>query len=475
MVSYGEVKEIASIIFGIYSPEETLKKAVCEINSNKLSGPGSIYDERMGAMSSNQICVTCSLDSKNCAGHFGYIKLNRYVAHPLYLRAILSFLKVFCFRCYRPLLTKDHLELLGFLEYSAENRFAKILERIEKIDICQNQNCLSPQPKFLFSPADSTFFISYKTKKETTKIEIMTDEIKKIFDNIPDKDIKLLGFNPKRIHPKNLILSILPVLPPTARPFILTDSLMCDDDLTMQYIEIIKANNRLAEEKSTESQRQKYMQSLKFRIKTLFDNSAAKAKHTNGRAVKGINERLAGKEGLIRSNLMGKRTNQSARSVIGPDPTLRLGELAVPEQIAKILTIPERVCAMNKDRLTILVNSGKANFVLKDNDKIRINLKYALFRKGTELMDGDCIIRDDKILYVEGDDITLREGDKVKRNDEFLPNLKYPQKKNFHLDIGDIVERQLIDGDIVLLNRQPTKLMCYGRNRWLPSRLVRRP
>ena len=88
------------------------------------------------------------------------------------------------------------------------------------------------------------------------------------------------------------------------------------------------------------TKRYKYIQSLKFRVKCLFDNSHEKAKHTNGRPMKCIKKRISGKEGQVRANLMGKRVNKSARTVIGPDPTLRVNEIALPKTIANILTIP---------------------------------------------------------------------------------------------------------------------------------------
>jgi len=57
----------------------------------------------------------------------------------------------------------------------------------------------------------------------------------------------------------------------------------------------------------TETKKEKLVQSLIFRVKTLFDNSQKRAKHTNSKPMKGIKERLAGKTGLMRMNTMGER------------------------------------------------------------------------------------------------------------------------------------------------------------------------
>lgn len=244
------------------------------------------------------------------------------------------------------------------------------------------------------------------------------------------------------------------------RPYVITDGNMCDDDLTLQLIEIIKTNNNLnkdANPQLTETQRQKYLQTLKFRIFTFYNNSGGRAKHTtNGRPIKGIKERLTGKGGLIRMNLMGKRRDQTGRTVIGPDPTLKMGQLAVPQEMADNLTVPVQVTKFNFDYLTELVRANKANFVLKKGG-VKINLQNALYSKGTRLNHGDIIIRDGKEIVVNNGKDVIMEGDRVRRNGKMLENIIYPHVKEYKLYIGDIVERKLQDGDIVLLNRQPTK------------------
>ncbi len=170
------------------------------------------------------------------------------------------------------------------------------------------------------------------------------------------------------------------------------------------------------------------------------------------------------KDGLIRTNLMGKRCEQTARTVIGPDPTLKMGQLAVPPEIASNLTVPVQVNSFNIEYLTKLVNDGQVNYVLKDKGATKINLENALFSRGTRLNHGDVIIRHDPItdkdieLVVNNGKDTLKPGDRLKRNGEFLTDIKYPEKRKYHLEIGDVCERKLQNGDYVLLNRQPTQV-----------------
>ena len=308
-------------------------------------------------------------------------------------------------------------------------------------------------------------------KFKDRKIVLTDKEIKKYFDNIPDSDIKLLGFHPHYMHPKNLILSALPVIPPRARPYVIADNTTCDDDLTTQYAEIIKANNMLLDPEISESKKEKAIQTIKFRVKTMMNNSQGRARHTNGRPIKGIKERLSGKDGLIRSNLMGKRRDQSGRSVISADPTVRTDELVVPEHVAVNLTMPDMVTQYNIEYLQDLVNQGKANQVVKA-DGTKVNLKYAMYKKGTTLLWGDKVVRNGReIDPFQSKYFELREGDFIRRGNDLITSIDIGKKKDFHLELGDTVHRQLKNGDVVLFNRQPT----LHKASMLAKRIIVRP
>lgn len=543
-----DIKEIQEIIFGIFSPKEIVDMSVCKVETTKLTGPGSVYDPRMGGdMDNNTPCVTCDASPKDCPGHFGHIEFNEYIIHPLFYKQVVAFLRCFCIQCNRLLITQDQVVVCGLMRYKRELRFKKIMEKLEKVDICCH--CSHSQPKITYSIADNTIAMVYKEKivtevnaaedsdsygtkkknmapkKKDAKISIAltVDEIKKSLDAIIDEDMVLCGFVPERIHPRNFIMSVFPVIPPCARPFVLADGNICDDDLTNQLLEIIKANNILKPDdddipdEKKETKRQKALQSLKFRVLTFFNNSQGKAKHpTNGRPIKGLKERMTGKEGQIRNNLMGKRVEFSGRTVIGPDPKLKFGEMGLPQQVAEELTIPVRVTSYNKDYLLGLVNNGRANFVMKNGGDTRINLKYAMFRKGTELLYGDVIIRGEDEIKVFNGNVVLQQGDNIRRNGKILTSLQpgdvilrkgeriqmgekvflrygdqveragkkityssiltYPTKKRIHLNMGDEVHRHLQDGDSILLNRQPTLhkgSMLAKKVRILPGKTFR--
>jgi DNA-directed RNA polymerase beta' subunit len=472
-----EQYDIDSLLFGILSADNIKAMSVCEINSPKLIGSNTVYDERMGYNPENEKepCITCGL-KKDCVGHFGHINLNEPILHPLLYKHITMYLKCFCTQCYRLLLLDEQLELFGFNKIKGEKRINKIMEKIEKTKLCPH--CKSECPKIIFKTKDMNIIMEYPEKdKKKISILLYVDDIKKIFDNIKREDIFSLGIDPDNIHPKDMIITVLPVSPPCARPCVFADGNKCDDDITYQLIEIIKSNNKL--ETCEEKDREKNIQSLKFRIATMFDNSKGKAKHptTNNRPLKGFKERLVGKDGRARQNLMGKRVDFSARTVIGADPTLKLGHLGIPKEIAKIHSIPEVVTSFNIDWLTYLVNNDKANSISTIVDGVvkTRNLNYAMFRKGTELLHGDIIVRGNwepkydkkgnvktpketaflKIINIQSGNEPIHKRDRIIRNGKVI-EYEEPQKKNITLKLGDTVHRQLIKGDYVLFNRQPT-------------------
>ena len=354
-------------------------------------------------------------------------------------------------------MTASQMKLENLMRYHHQARFMKILEKMDRIYHCMH--CQSSQPKFVFSSTEKMAYMIFKNDGEQVRVMLAESEIRTILENIVREDIQLLGFDPDHSHPKNLILTVLPVMPPVCRPYLIADNTTCDDDLTIQYVEIIKANKHLGDPTLNELRRQKYTQIIKFRIKCLFNNDQGSSKHSNGRPLKGIKKRLTGKEGLLRGNLLGKRVDKSARTVIGPDPTLRTNEIAIPPHIAGVLSFPVKVTRYNMETVKKWIDEGRVNFLLRDGGMTRINMKYALYRQGTKLQFGDYLEKRNgklEMIRYEKQLFTLEEGDRILRNGEYVQDIVYNTKKPVDLRIGDVVERKLMDGDILLLNRQPT-------------------
>lgn len=456
-----EIADISKISFGILSPEEILRMSCCKVTSVKVSDKGeNIYSKFMGTIENGEPCKTCDKDVWECPGHFGHFELEHPVVNPIFINDVTNILRCVCFSCYGFVLSEDHLKLDNLMK-----KFSDILLWIKNIKHCYR--CDSEK---------TALSVVNETIVDEDKVPVDTRKILRVLENVSDETVRFLGFNPTMSHPKNFVFTVFPVLPPCCRPYVMSDENCCDDDLTYQLTEIIKNNQYLGEEYLTKTElkrkksvlqssllptsdiQQKHLTNLKFRISTYFNNSKKKAKHAaTARPITGLKERIAGKEGQIRHNLLGKRCDQSGRTVVGPDPTLKLDELCVPKEMAEILTIPVHVTHFNIHYLTALVNSNKANFLIRASDPKRsINLKNVINFRGTLLYFGDVIERDGEKITILDTKFELKVGDTIIRNGKRLKDIKYPKKKQVELEVGDIIKRQLMDGDYVLLNRQPT-------------------
>jgi DNA-directed RNA polymerase beta' subunit len=188
-----------------------------------------------------------------------------------------------------------------------------------------------------------------------------------------------------------------------------------EDDITLMLHNIVKTNFRLRQLiDQNNPDRKEVIDSTKMALQwyhaTYIDNSVTGMKpatQRSGRVYKAILNRVKGKGGRLRANLMGKRVNFSARTVITPDPNLLIHEIGVPLEIAMDQTTPERVTVFNQTRLQSMVDRGPNAYPgakLVETSRGKISLKH----------------------------------------------------KQVALSIGDVVHRNLVDGDIVLMNRQPT-------------------
>lgn len=477
---FSGIASIDHVKFGILSEEEMKKMAVCQCTSLKLNGPNSVYDERMGVLQNNVECVTCRKTNRFCVGHFGYIALAVPIMHPLFIRNILNILRLICFRCHRFLFSKQQIAFGHVWSLPAPLRFLRIVEIAEKEDTCFH--CSRKTVKVMYHTTEKCICMVTKSEEKTTVRTMIPDmDVYELFKNLPTDDVLLMGFAPG-FRPVDLFLTVLPVLPPVDRPYVLSENVTCDDDLTIQYLEIIKANHHYKESQANESRRTKYLHTLKFRIRCLYDNSYGSSKHSNGRPLKGIKKRLTGKDGLIRNNLMGKRVDKSARTVIGPDPTLPIHQIAIPPEIAQILSYPVTVNEYNKKEVEGWLQSNNVNYVICKNKGVRVNAKYALWKRTMKPMYGDLIRRtgtkeffitsERQLTCLQDGDVVIRKGVRLYCQEEEIGK----KRKPFEIAIGDVVERQLKDGDVLLLNRQPTLhrgSMIAQEIRILPGKTIR--
>jgi DNA-directed RNA polymerase beta' subunit len=262
-----------------------------------------------------------------------------------------------------------------------------------------------------------------------------------------------------------MIIKNLIVLPTVCRLPVKSGDVECHDDITYKYIDIIKANNKLADAKSlNEKKINELIDALDYHITMIMDNTKNKITDKKKRMFKCIHSRLKGKNGLIRKHMCGKRVNFCARTVIGPEANCMVDEIIIPKEVASKLTFPVRVTEFNIKECYKWIEQEKVAFVMNEvnGNKEFFDPRYAGFeRQGTTLDFADIIMKKDgtkltyeTLYYAKGNNI-IQEGDKVLKDGKFMP-IVLPKKKKIKLEIGYIVERQLMDGDWVLLNRQPS-------------------
>ena len=450
-----EKREIDHIQFDFMSEKEIKDWSVVEITSNKWNGLNSLFDPRMGPINLNDECATCNQSSKLCPGHCGHIVLPRKVPHPMRLKLITEYLTLFCYTCHRLVILEGKMKLVNIHTKTGDAKFRALLQERENQSTCPH--CSSILPSFSFDD-ECKIFIKYKSKVSIVHVEKMDE----IFGNIPPCDIALIGMDPDKVHPSNLLISNLLVLPPCARPPVRNDTGQNHDDLTHKYQEILKYIE--AWHKTSKSfERNKFYDNICFNIKTYMDNSKGKAKNQGAkRVIKCIKKRMTSKTGLIRGNLQGKRVNFCARTVISPEAWGWCDELVVPEHFAKNITFPVTVNKLNLEKCQTLVDQNKVSSVIRDGKQIFIS--YKCYTKGFELRDNDIIRRPqpdgttmDIHVFGQSEKPMLQPGDSVVRYNQVYTNVE-PKKKreDYILREGDVIERFLQDGDWTLFNRQPT-------------------
>ncbi|HME19549.1 MAG TPA: DNA-directed RNA polymerase subunit A' [Nitrososphaerales archaeon] len=423
------LKTIGGIDFAVFSPSEVRKYSVAEItqpetyDEDGMPVQGGLMDSRLGTLEPGQKCGTCGSTAGRCPGHFGHVELAEPVLHIAFVDEINKLVQTTCRSCGRILLPQPELDAYkvknanktDFTPTMLESVAKEIATKAKKVKLCPH--CGKQQYQIEFTKPT----IFHEITEEGGATRLLPIAIRERLERINNDDLDLLGFNAKAARPEWFVLQVLPVPPLTVRPSITLESgIRSEDDLTHKIVDILRVNQRVRESKESGTPHlivQDLVDLLHYHVTTYFDNEVSgipQAHHRSGRPLKTISQRLKGKEGRFRGSLSGKRVDFSSRTVISPDPSLDIGEVGVPFEVAKKLTIPEKVSPLNIEGLKLLVMRGPfehpgANYVIRP-DGVKIRLDFASDRKALA--------------------------------DSLSP--------------GYIVERHLNDGDVVLFNRQPS-------------------
>ncbi len=403
------IKKIKNIEFGFLSPEMIRKLSAVEIKrADTYDKDGypierGLMDPHLGVISPGLRCKTCGQTMKNCPGHFGSIELIRPVVYPKFSDKLITILACTCKDCGRILANPEEIQeilRLGDDKGKLEKEIKLIAKTHKTCPYCDSE-----VPKTVLDKP-TNFYVDGE--------RIYPSEILEWILKVPDNDKFLFGYSDK-LKPEWFIMRVIPVAPVAIRPSLsLENVITSEDDLTYKLLDIVRINIRLQENINAGAPQiiiEDLWDLLQFNVTTYIDNNTAgvpPAKQRSGKPLKTLAQRLKGKKGRFRYNLIGKRVNASARSTITPSVDLRINELGVPEQIANTLTIPEKVTSWNVNRCKKLIKDDFVNYIITPKGLRKI------------------VTKDNKEEIAD----ILEEGMTIKRN--------------------------LQDGDLVIFNRQPS-------------------
>jgi len=467
-----------------------------------LPASGGLLDSLMGTVDRRHLCATCMRDARTCQGHTGHIELAFPVYHIGFIDTVLRTLRTTCFFCSRVcVLASDVAAIVGRgrsigveegegddgvkgrgdgeggrdTELSGKARLNALHAALRTKKTCPH--CKLGRPTYARVPLGihiewpDDFEWLDDSERAYCTAPFTAREALSILQNLSDDDVSLLGFHPRLSHPANMIVQNLVVPPPCTRPAIYSSEgsrSRGQNELTSRLLEILRRSHELkafvlsastpsASTAEVESEVRplvpqveitpefvERLSRLQYEVFLLVSSNlripkpAGMGRSGGAGTSKSLTDRLKGKEGRVRGNLMGKRVDFSARCVITPDAYFECDRVGVPYKIALKLTIPETVNVRN------------------------IQLLRERVRRGASTVDGASTV-------ISRDDGVVTE----------LGACKHPPRRAEvaeRLRPGDVVERFLQDDDVVVFNRQPS-LHMYGmqahRVRLMPGHTFR--
>ena len=375
--SFGEVKKPETINYRTYRPEKD--GLFCE----RIFGPEKDWEcacgKYRGMKYKGMICDRCGVKithSRVRRKRMGHIELAAPVVHIWFFKAMPSRLgnlldmkttsleKVIYFQDYavtnagdtplklRQLLTEEEYrkarEEYGEGAFEADMGAEAIRRLLTDLDLVQLSKDLRQE------------------LAETNSKQKQKDLINrlKIVESIRDSDNR----------PEWMVLDVIPVIPPDLRPLVLLDSgNFATSDLNDLYRRIINRNNRLkklvdlnAPEVIIRNEKRMLQQS----VDALFDNNRCKRPvlGSSNRPLKSLTDMIKGKQGRFRENLLGKRVDYSARSVIVVGPSLRLHQCGLPKKIALELYQPFIIRRLKELGHADTIKSAKKMLERKDEE-----------------------------------------------------------------------------------------------------------
>ena len=417
---------IGEVKFYVLGNDDNIKDSSVEINNkdlfrNLVPIRGGPYDPHMGTTDNHWICQTCHQAKPHCPGHYGHMVLNYPVQSPMFRDEILQWLKVICFNCGELLVNKPIKNIARSKKLSVYVSNTRNSNKNKNIT-CTNCKEVHPYITKDVKRPVTIWAEFYSGNTLTSKYQLFNHLIEKIFDRISEATLEKMG-KTMASHPSKFIIKMMKISPNTIRPDIkrMGGGRSNNDDITTLTKSIVEINRGLPPiipEKVTDELEIDYtnLDMLYYEMikGTPITSSKNKITTNTNKAPSSIASRLVGKPGRTRKNLMGCRTWYTVRSVITGDPMIPIDGVGIPIYVAKTIQIPEHVNKFNRNRLMIY------------------------FSNKTDIYPG-CT----KIIK------------KTTGKEHWVGALK----NDFVIEDGDIILRDVIDGDPVIFNRQPSLLI----------------
>lgn len=396
--------EITGVTFTLGGSEDVEKDAYAYVTSSALltdgkAQAGGFYDPHMGPTGINTRCAVCDETSEACKGHDGVLSLNQPTWHPMAVNECRKWLKLICFKCGQPFISiAKFAHCAAIQRLDAAQKFARTQTKRPCVECGEMHPVIKKDNAHIF--ALKYFLESNKADKKI----LLPHKIYEILDRVTDSTVVALG-KPLTSHPRKYILTKVKIPSVIFRPDIkrIGGGKSSVDKLTAGYQTLyrkeIKLPAVLPSGQIGEKLESDIVDLSAFYyglIRTNVDEGAS------------IAQRLTGKKGRIRRNLLGKRVFNIGRDTIAGSSDVAVDEFAIPLKFAKILQVKEIVTAYNKARIISYVKAGSK------------------FYPGASV---------------------VKKPNGGKYNVAMMVD---------NIEIGDVVYRDLIDGDIAEFNRQPS-------------------
>ena len=400
---------IHKVRFNIAGTEEILQSSYVPITTydlfrNNQPYPNGMYDGHLGTTDHSYRCQTCYNNKKNCLGHEGHYILNYPIMSPICINEIRKWLKLICFECGKPIIAES-----TYAKFPANKR----LDEAQKIARTGNRKCVhckTPHPtirKDILEPLGNVAEW-YEDKRKVREETIFPHKIKQYFERIADSDVVKLGKSVLS-HPRNFVVTAIKIPPTSLRPDVkkVGGGRSGNDDITTMLQIIIKKNETIPPVLPAEID-------PKLR-KALFDLSNAfydLIKAGGDSAMNSIDQRLRGKQGRFRKTMEGKRVWVMCRSTIVGDITLKINEIGVPLTFAKTVQMAEVVQDYNRNVIMQYINNGRKHYpgatkLVKKNTLIEYSIENI---HDVEIENGDILYRD----MINGDAVYINRQPSLK-------------------------------------------------------------